>query len=207
MDFGFTTAAYVVAAVLFILSLGGLSGQESAKRAVWYGMAGMALAVICAEDQNFDHHWGFDLEAIQESIEEYKKGKRLRGASTISQQTAKNVFLYPSRSWLRKGLEVYFTTLIELIWTKDRILTVYLNSIEFGTGIYGVEAASNYFYGRSADQLSRSQSALLAAVLPNPHRFLVNRPSSYILGRQQWILKQMSQHNYILPRKKMHEEK
>lgn len=158
------------------------------------------LAVVCAEDQNFFQHWGFDFEAIQESIDDFKRGKRLRGASTISQQTAKNIFLYPSRSWVRKGLEVYFTFLIELVWTKDRILTVYLNSIEFGTGIYGIEAASQHFFGHPASKLSRHEAALLAAVLPNPHRFHVSNPSNYIRSRQQWILRQMSQHNYELPR-------
>lgn len=159
-----------------------------------------ALAVVCAEDQNFYHHWGFDLESIQESIDDYRKGDRLRGASSISQQTAKNVFLYPSRSWLRKGLEVYFTFLIELVWTKDRILTVYLNSIEFGSGIYGIEAASQVFFQHPALELNRSESALLASVLPNPHRFKVDQPSSYIRGRQQWVLRQMAQHNYQLPK-------
>jgi monofunctional biosynthetic peptidoglycan transglycosylase len=162
-----------------------------------------ALAVICAEDQNFYHHWGFDIESIQESLEEYKSGGRLRGASSISQQTAKNVFLYPSRSWLRKGLEAYFTFLIELIWSKDRILTVYLNSIEFGTGIYGIEAASQHFFGHAAKYLNRSEAALLASVLPNPHRFNAAAPSSYVRGRQEWVLKQMRQHNYSLPREKV----
>lgn len=153
-------------------------------------------AVICSEDQNFIHHNGFDFEAIEKAIENNKKGKRIRGASTISQQTAKNVFLWPGRNWLRKGLEVYFTFLIETIWTKERILEVYLNSIEMGNGIYGAEAASQFWFKKKASQLSSSEAAALAAILPNPRDYRANPPTPYIQRRKSWILQQM---NYYGP--------
>lgn len=149
-------------------------------------------AVICSEDQNFIHHSGFDFEAIEKAIEENKKGKRIRGASTISQQTAKNVFLWPGRNWLRKGLEVYFTFLIETIWTKERILEVYLNSIEMGNGIYGAEAASQFWFKKKASQLNSSEAAALAAILPNPRGYRANPPTPYIQRRKSWILQQMN---------------
>lgn len=150
-------------------------------------------AVVAAEDQKFLQHHGFDMQAIEKALVYNKKGKKVRGASTISQQTAKNVFLWSDRSWLRKGLETGITVLIEGAWGKQRILEVYLNSIEFGAGIYGVEAAAQHFFGTSAARVNRQQAALLAAVLPNPHRFLVKRPSPYVQKRQQWILRQMRQ--------------
>lgn len=152
----------------------------------------LQLAVVCAEDQNFLRHWGFDLQAIEKAIEHNKTHKRKRGASTISQQTAKNVFLYDGRNWLRKGMEAYFTFLIEIFWSKERILEVYLNVVEFGDGIYGAEAAARHFFQISAAKLSRSQSALLAAVLPAPRRFSVKNPSAYVRKRQQWIMQQMN---------------
>ncbi|MCS6928540.1 MAG: monofunctional biosynthetic peptidoglycan transglycosylase [Saprospiraceae bacterium] len=151
----------------------------------------LQLAVVCAEDQAFLEHWGFDFQAIEEAIEHNRKSRRIRGASTISQQTAKNVFLWPGRSWLRKGLEVYFTFLIETFWSKERIMTVYLNIIEFGDGIYGAEAASRHFFHKSASQLTREEAALLAAVLPNPLQRNPARPSSLVRNRQQWVLAQM----------------
>ncbi len=150
-------------------------------------------AVVAAEDQKFLQHNGFDLQAIEKALVYNSKGRKVRGASTISQQTAKNVFLWSGRSWLRKGLESGITLLIEGAWGKQRILEVYLNSVEFGPGIYGAEAAAQRFFGVSAQRLSRQQAALLAAVLPNPHRFLVQAPSPYVRKRQQWILKQMQQ--------------
>jgi monofunctional biosynthetic peptidoglycan transglycosylase len=153
----------------------------------------LALAVICSEDQNFLHHFGFDVKAIERSIEAARKGtRRLRGASTISQQTAKNVFLWPDRSWVRKGLEVYFTILIEIVWSKERILEVYLNSIEMGDGIYGAEAASRFYFQKSARNLSKSQAAAIAAVLPNPREYRANPPSPYIKSRIGWIVGQMN---------------
>lgn len=154
----------------------------------------LSLAVVCSEDQNFLNHFGLDFKAIERSVEASKKGtKRLRGASTISQQTAKNVFLWPGRSWVRKGLEVYFTVLIEIVWSKERILEVYLNSIEMGNGIYGAEAASRFYFKKSAKNLSRTQAAAIAAVLPNPREYSANPPSPYIQGRIRWIVRQMGQ--------------
>lgn len=149
-------------------------------------------AVVAAEDQKFLEHRGFDFEAMEKAWENNKKGKRIKGASTISQQTAKNVFLWPGRNLVRKGLEAYFTFLIELIWGKDRIMEVYLNVIEMGEGIYGIEAAAQANFKKSAEKLSRNEAALIAAVLPNPRRWTPSRPTPYILGRQAWILRQMN---------------
>jgi monofunctional biosynthetic peptidoglycan transglycosylase len=154
----------------------------------------LSLAVVCSEDQNFMNHFGFDFKAIEQSVEASRKGeKRLRGASTISQQTAKNVFLWPGRSWVRKGFEVYFTVLIEIFWSKERILEVYLNSIEMGNGIYGAEAASRAYFKKNAKNLSRNQAAAIAAVLPNPREYKADSPSPYIKSRIHWIVQQMSQ--------------
>lgn len=150
------------------------------------------LAVIAAEDQNFPHHWGFDLEAIEKAYKHnMSKKNTIRGASTISQQTVKNLWLWDGRSWIRKGLETAMTPIMELLWSKTRILTVYLNIVEFGDGIFGVEEASKQFFKKSANQLTMEEAALLAAVLPNPHKFKVKSPSSYVLKRQAWILNQM----------------
>ncbi|WP_179009387.1 monofunctional biosynthetic peptidoglycan transglycosylase [Winogradskyella forsetii] len=149
------------------------------------------LAAICSEDQKFMAHNDFDIEAIEKAYEHNKKGKRIRGGSTISQQTAKNVFLWPKRNWLRKGLETYFTFLIETIWSKERILEVYLNSIEMGNGIYGAEAAAQYWFKKSAANLNANESAAIVAVLPNPRNYRANPASAYIQRRQQWIVKQM----------------
>jgi len=151
----------------------------------------MALAVMAAEDQKFPEHWGFDVDAIQSVLD--KDGGKMRGASTLSQQTAKNLFLWDGRSWVRKGLEAGLTVGIETVWSKRRILTVYLNIVEFGDGVFGVEQASQHFFHKPASRLTASQAALLAAVLPNPHLYKVNAPSAYVLRRQQWILRQMSQ--------------
>jgi monofunctional biosynthetic peptidoglycan transglycosylase len=148
-------------------------------------------AVIAGEDQHFFDHFGFDLHSIQSSIDRYMDGGRLRGASTISQQVAKNLFLTPSKSFIRKGLEVWFTLLIELLWSKDRILTVYLNIAEFGDHLYGIEAASQHYFGISAKKLSNSQAAMLAATLPNPIKLKTSRPSNYLFQRQRWIIRQM----------------
>ena len=153
----------------------------------------MGVAVIAAEDQNFEDHFGFDWEAIEKAIAHNEHSRKKRGASTVSQQTAKNLFLWESRSWFRKGCEVYCTLLLESLWPKRRILEVYLNIVEFGDGVYGVEAASRKFFGRPASALSPGQAALLAAVLPNPHRFRADAPSPYLRGRQEWILGQMRQ--------------
>ena len=149
-------------------------------------------AVVGAEDQTFMKHFGFDFKSLEKAWESNKNNKRIRGASTITQQTAKNVFLWPSRSYVRKAFEAYFTVLIEIFWSKERILEVYLNVIEMGDGIYGIEAASQTFFNKSSSKLSKGQAALIAAVLPNPRRWSPARPTSYIKGRQGWIMRQMS---------------
>ena len=151
------------------------------------------LAVVAAEDQNFAVHHGFDLESLQKALDDHERGRRLRGASTISQQVAKNVFLWSGRSYIRKGLEAYFTVLIEFTWPKRRILEVYLNIVELGDGVFGVEAASQRFFHKPAARLLPEEAALLAAVLPNPLRFRANRPSAYVEERRAWILNQMGQ--------------
>ncbi|KRG27722.1 monofunctional biosynthetic peptidoglycan transglycosylase [Salegentibacter mishustinae] len=151
----------------------------------------LQLSVIASEDQNFVKHNGFDFEAIEKAIEDNQKGKRVRGASTISQQTAKNVFLWPGRNWFRKGLEVYFTFLIETFWSKERILEVYLNSIEMGRGVYGAEAAAQHWFNKSAANLSIYEAAAIAAVLPNPREYRANPASNYINQRKNWIVRQM----------------
>tara|TARA_R100001369_G_C3307469_1_gene166755 strand:+ start:424 stop:1110 length:687 start_codon:yes stop_codon:yes gene_type:complete len=151
----------------------------------------LQLAVICSEDQNFMNHNGFDYDAIEKAYEKNKAGKKLRGASTISQQTAKNVFLWPDRSWFRKGLEVYFTFLIETIWSKERIMEVYLNSIEMGNGVYGAEAAAHYWFNKSAKNLSQYEAAAIAAILPNPRNYKASPATTFIEKRKTWIVKQM----------------
>lgn len=156
----------------------------------------MPLAVMGSEDANFLHHHGFDYKAIEHAAKRNKEHpeKRKLGASTISQQTAKNVFLWPGRSWVRKGFEVYFTFLIELFWTKERIMEVYLNSIEMGEGIYGVDAVAEEHFHTDALHLSRAQCALIAATLPNPRKYSSKHPSPYMLKRQARILIEM---NYV----------
>jgi monofunctional biosynthetic peptidoglycan transglycosylase len=154
----------------------------------------MGLAVIAAEDQKFPDHWGFDMSAIEKALSHNERHEtRIRGASTLSQQTAKNLFLWDGRSWLRKGLEAGLTVGIETVWTKRRILTVYLNIAEFGEGVFGVEAAAQRYFHKPASRLTMSEAALLAAVLPSPLRFKANAPSGYVRSRQAWILRQMRQ--------------
>jgi monofunctional biosynthetic peptidoglycan transglycosylase len=153
--------------------------------------ATVARAVIASEDQRFLAHHGFDFDQLQIALDEHRAGDELRGASTITQQVAKNLFLWSGRSFVRKGLEAYFTVLLEACWPKQRILEVYLNVAELGDGVFGVEAAARRFFGVSASALSAEQAALLAAVLPNPRKLLADRPSSYVRSRQSWILGQM----------------
>ncbi len=153
----------------------------------------MGAAVMAGEDQKFPDHAGFDWESIQKAYDHNEKSRRKRGASTISQQAAKNLFLWEGRSWTRKGLEAWFTLLMEAEWPKRRILEVYLNIVEFGDGIFGVEAASLTYFHKPAKQLRPSEAALLAAVLPNPHKYRVDAPSAFVRQRQGWILDQMSQ--------------
>lgn len=148
-------------------------------------------AVIASEDQNFLNHNGFDFKALEKAMESNKKGKRLKGGSTISQQTAKNVFLWPGRSYIRKGFEAYFTILIEFIWGKERIMEVYLNSIEMGDGVYGAQEASRVWYRKDAKNLTANEAAGIAAILPNPRKFKATNSSSYINRRKSHIVRQM----------------
>jgi monofunctional biosynthetic peptidoglycan transglycosylase len=150
-----------------------------------------ALAVVASEDQQFPFHAGFDLKSIREAVRENAHRKRPRGASTITQQVAKNLFLWNGASYVRKGIEAWFTVLIETLWPKERILEVYLNVAQFGPGVYGVEAASVRFYRKHAARLTRAEAATLAAVLPNPIRMHADRPSVYVMSRRDWILGQM----------------
>ena len=151
------------------------------------------LAVIASEDQKFAFHPGFDFEAIDQAIKERERGKRLRGASTISQQVAKNLFLWPGQSFVRKGFEAYFTLLIEWLWPKQRILEVYLNVAEWGPGVYGIGAAAPRFFHTDPAHVDQSQAALLAVALPNPIRLRVDRPGPYMLRRQAWVIEQMNE--------------
>ncbi len=157
----------------------------------------LPVAVMASEDQNFPRHNGFDVKAILEAQLEYERGGRRRGASTISQQTAKNVFLWPESSWLRKGLEAYFTVLIEAMWSKTRIMEVYLNSIEMGPGLYGAEAVAQSHFDCTASRLTRSDCALIAATLPNPIRYSSLKPSKYMRRRQLQIQRQMKHINFL----------
>jgi monofunctional glycosyltransferase len=152
-----------------------------------------AIAVIASEDQQFPFHAGFDFKSIREAVRAHEQGRKLRGASTITQQVAKNLFLWSGHSFVRKGLEAMLTVMIETLWPKERILEMYLNIVEFGRGIYGVEAAARHFFHESAARLTRQQSALLAVVLPNPLRLRVDAPSSYVIGQRDWTLKQMAE--------------
>ena len=158
--------------------------EELPEHSVW--------AVVASEDQLFWDHRGFDLESIQEAWEERMEGERSRGASSITQQVAKNLYLWPAESFIRKGIEAGITVLIELIWPKERIIEVYLNIAEFGPGVFGIGKASNQFFGLQASELKPDMSARLAAVLPNPKRMRVNPPSPYAEDRSRWILRQMN---------------
>lgn len=171
------------------------SGKAPKVEKDWVALEEMSpqiqYAVIAAEDRRFFEHYGFDFEAIDQAYRYNLRHKKVRGASTISQQVAKNLFLWPQRSYLRKALEAYFTGLIELFWSKQRILEVYLNIIELGDGVYGVQAASQKFFKKSAQKINAPEAALLAAVLPNPRKFLVSSPSNYIRFRQTMIQRRM----------------
>lgn len=151
----------------------------------------LKMAAITSEDQRFARHWGLDLNSIQKAIAEYEDGQDLRGASTITQQVAKNLFLWPAHSFLRKGMEAYFALLIELLWSKERILEVYLNIVEFGDGIYGVQAAAKKYFATNASQISKFYSALMVTALPAPKRYNLDRPSNYMLRRRTWVLRYM----------------
>lgn len=153
----------------------------------------MQLAVIAAEDQRFSEHAGIDWKSVADALEDHESGGRLRGASTLTQQTAKNLFLWPARSWFCKGLEAGLALLLETVWPKERILEVYLNIVEFGPNLYGVEAASRHFFRKSAAALTRTEASRLAAVLPNPYAYRVQPPSDSVLRRSRWIRRQMRQ--------------
>ena len=158
----------------------------------WNGFGDvMPIAVVASEDQKFASHFGFDIKSIRESVDNFNEGATLRGASTITQQVAKNMYLWPGKSFLRKGIEAWFTLLIEATWSKQRTLEIYLNIAEFGSGIYGVTAASEFYFGKIPAALSDSEAALLAAVLPNPKQFRADQPTQYLRDRQRWIVTQM----------------
>lgn len=154
-------------------------------------------AVLASEDQKFFIHNGFDYDAIEKAMKKNEQGKKLRGGSTISQQTAKNIFLWQGRSWLRKGLEAVYTFIIELIWGKHVILERYLNSIEMGRGVFGVQAAAIYYYGKDAKDLTKSEAAWIAAILPNPQKYDPKNPTPYLTKKHNWIMRQMN--NVTLP--------
>ena len=152
-------------------------------------------AVIASEDQAFFSHNGFDYKAIEKAMKHNEQGKKLRGGSTISQQTAKNIFLWQGRSWIRKGIEAVYTFIIELVWSKDIILERYLNSIEMGRGVFGVEAASEYYFNKNAKDLTKSEAAWIAAILPNPKKYDPKNPSAYLKRKHSWIMRQMNNVN------------
>ncbi|MEJ2693451.1 MAG: monofunctional biosynthetic peptidoglycan transglycosylase [Candidatus Thiodiazotropha sp.] len=177
------------------------SGYPAVARHQWYAIErippAVHLAVIASEDQNFPHHNGVDLGAIQQAIDEAEEGKRLRGASTITQQTVKNLLLWPRKGWGRKFIEGGLSLLLELLWDKQRILEVYLNIVEFGPGVYGVGAASEYWYRRPVERMTVNQAARLAAILPNPWRYRAEPPSPYVMERAAWIERQMDRLGYV----------
>jgi monofunctional biosynthetic peptidoglycan transglycosylase len=172
-----------------------MDGEDLKLRKDWVSIEEMSpylvRAVIASEDQHFNEHWGFDIEALQKAYQHNQKSKKVKGGSTISQQVAKNVFLWPGRSYFRKGLEAYFTILLEITWSKKRIMEIYLNEIEMGNGIYGAEAAAKKYFRKPAKDLSKRESALIAAVLPNPIRWTPANPNAYIQRRQYRILRAM----------------
>lgn len=178
-----------------ITQVGGLLEYGKLKRDyVSYAEMGSNVkkAVIAAEDQSFFDHNGFDYKAIEKALAYNQKGKKIRGGSTISQQTAKNVFLWQGRSWIRKGFEAVYTFIIELVWGKDVILERYLNSIEMGRGVFGVEAASKYYFNKSSQDLTKSEAAWIATILPNPQKYDPKNPSAYLNKKHKWIMRQMN---------------
>ncbi|MGB3344733.1 MAG: monofunctional biosynthetic peptidoglycan transglycosylase [Aequorivita sp.] len=196
-----------------LMAIRAIEGDENYKtRHDWVPIEDISpylqLAVICAEDQTFLSHSGFDRKAIEKAIKSNEKGKNLRGGSTISQQTAKNAFLWPHRNWVRKGLEAYFTLLIEILWSKERILEVYLNSVEMGDGVFGAEAASQYWFRTSAKKLKAENAAAIASILPSPRRYKANPPGPYVARRTQWVLRQMRYHGpFVLEKQKPKDNK
>lgn len=184
---------FTISMIMSRISLMGSPHPFHKKWVSWKKISNPAkLSVIAGEDQLFAEHNGFDMKSIEKAWKHNQQGRRIRGASTISQQTAKNVFLWQGRSWIRKGLEAYFTFMIEKIWGKKRILEVYLNVAQMGEGIYGIEAAAEQYYGEQAVSLTTPEAAMIAACLPNPVVYRVKSPSRYILSRQRWIMLQMN---------------
>ena len=178
-----------------ITQVGGLMEYGKLKRDyISYDEMGdnVKKAVLASEDQSFFNHNGFDYKSIEKAMKHNEQGKKLRGGSTISQQTAKNVFLWQGRSWFRKGLEAIYTFVIELVWSKDVILERYLNSIEMGRGVFGVEAASKYYFNKSSKNLTKSEAAWIATVLPNPSKYDPKNPSAYLNKKHNWIMRQMN---------------
>lgn len=203
---GYTLGAFVLASLLMVVPLRWIDPPTTAfmladasgvepLRHEWVDLEAIspsaALAVVAAEDQRFADHIGFDIDAIRDSIAESEDSGRPRGASTISQQVVKNLYLWSGRSYLRKGVEAWLTLLVELAWPKRRILEIYLNVAEFGPGTYGVGAASRHYFGKPPEALTAAEAGLLAAVLPSPKRLSVAAPSAYVRERQRWILNQM----------------
>ena len=186
------TSAFMLAARLVALANG---DQDFVIDQRWIPLAAQSpwagVAVIAAEDQKFPRHRGFDFDAMHSALDAHQRGAGLRGASTLSQQLAKNLYLWSGRSWLRKGLEAWLTVLLESTLAKRRILELYLNVVEFGPGVYGVEAASRRYFGHGADAVTAEEAAALAAVLPSPSNYSVTAPSAYLRARQRWILAQM----------------
>jgi monofunctional biosynthetic peptidoglycan transglycosylase len=181
-----TTTAFMVRHAVVYQEFYRYDWESSENISKWVGRA-----MVASEDQKFWDHYGFDIEAVQKALKDRERGRRVRGASTISQQVVKNLFLWPGQSWIRKGLEAGYTLWLELVLPKERILEIYINIAEFGYGVYGAEAAAQRYFDKPASELTRSQAALMAVVLPNPKKMKLDRPGPYMRGRQAWVLRQM----------------
>lgn len=181
-----TTTAFMVRHAVVHQEFYRYDWESSENISKWVGRA-----MVASEDQKFWDHFGFDVEAVQKALKDRERGRRVRGASTISQQVVKNLFLWPGQSWFRKGLEAGYTLWLELVLPKERILEIYINIAEFGYGVYGAEAAAQRYFDKPAGKLTRSEAALMAVVLPNPKRMKLDRPGPYMRGRQAWVLRQM----------------
>jgi monofunctional biosynthetic peptidoglycan transglycosylase len=181
-----TTTAFMIRHAVVHQEFYRYDWESSENMSKWVGKA-----MVASEDQKFYDHFGFDIEAVQKALKDRERGRRVRGASTISQQVVKNLFLWPGQSWIRKGLEAGYTLWLELVLPKQRILEIYVNVAEFGYGVYGAEAAAQRYFDKPASKLTRSESALMAVVLPNPKKMKLDRPGPYMRGRQAWVLRQM----------------
>lgn len=181
-----TTTAFMVRHAVVYQEFYRYDWESSENISKWVGRA-----MVASEDQKFWDHYGFDIEAVQKALKDRERGRRVRGASTISQQVVKNLFLWPGQSWIRKGLEAGYTLWLELVLPKERILEIYINIAEFGYGVYGAEAAAQRYFDKPASKLTRSEAALMAVVLPNPKKMKLDRPGPYMRGRQAWVLRQM----------------